>query len=411
MEPTIVPQQPPPISDLQRTLRKQKLLYEVHASTTESIINFQHAYVKYLVIILIVLILLFVLWEVKKILRMRKIKHKYASLIDFIDGIKYHLEMPPMCLESNRYTKTDGLTLVYYYQYPHSFMNPFRNINFPPAVVLAYYSAVTNAPGPDGVGCFSRYGDYVGLMLSYSEFFPSADAGTIICNSGWLTDSPTCQDVSADCPDYCCPPLSQCENFCRPFYEETLADIISDATLNAAGAGFLVQGTISGGKFVYGKIKPDDVPLEPFEDPEWALGSTEKLEQVSQMTVEQAMRASPDVSELATEATLEAAPEFTEAAATTAGTAAAETASAETAAAVTTEAATDAAVTGAFVGTESAAGALDATVIGAPIGVAIGVVAAIGFGVWMGLSSNKKRKQQCDTYHQYCISNDAAGEC
>ena len=398
---------------LERSLQSQKYLYELHTGKTKSIINYQRSYVFYLIIILSILVLLYVLYEVKKITRMRKLKHQFQSLIEFIDGIKYHMVPPSICYEAHRYTKTDGLTLVYYYQYPHSFGNPFRNINFAPAVVMCYYSQITNGSGSgdkDVPGCFSQWGDYVGLMLTYSELNIRADAADIICHSGWTTDS-CAAPTGGDCPNFCCV-LIQCEQFCRPFYEESIADIISNATLNAAGAGIIVGGTIKGGSMAYGKIFPKEIAEQPaFEDPEWALGATEQLGKVSQMTVEDATRVSQDASELAaqTAESLEVAAPLAETTAEGAGAVAGEAGVATGEVAV--EAGTDTVATGALMGAESVGGAFDATAIGAPIGIAIGVAAAIGFGIWMGLSGRKKRKDQCQQYQQYCIPTDASGEC
>lgn len=371
-------QQPP--SSLRKTFTDQKLLYEIDKETTQSIINYQNAYVKYLILILVILVLLFILYEIKKILKMRKLKLKYASLINFIDGIQYHLSEPPVCIESNRYTKTDGLTLVYYYEYPHSFMNPFRNTNFPSAVVISYYSKSTNV-------CFSLWGDYVGLMLNYSELDPTADAATIICHSGWTTTSCNAEDTSG-CAGYCCP-LVECDPLCQPYYQESLADIINNATLNAAGAGFVVGGTIKGGQWVYTGLNPQEIP----DITRLANTSTDSTEAITQLS-EQAAKPFANTS-------MNTAETFGSAV----------NATTETGAVVGANAATDVAATSALATTETVSAGMDATVIAAPVGIAIGVVAAIGFGVWMGLKSRNKKEAECEQTEQDCVPTDNADQC
>lgn len=381
----------PQPSDLQTTLQESTLLYQLHAGKTQSIINFQHSYVTYLVLILLLVVLLYVLYKVKKIMRMRQLKHKFVSLIDFIDGIKYHLDQPPICSEAHRYTKTDGLTLVYYYQYPHSFGNPFRNRNFPVAVVLSYYSQVTNSSSENTGGCFSQWGDRVQMMLSYSELNVNADAATIICQSGWVqvTDEATCA-APEGCTNFCCP-VELCASFCQPFYEESIADIVTGATLDAAGAGVIVGTTLKGGQQAYVHLTKETVKTQT---------------DTAKTGVEALQEASKPIGEIEVEGVVEAAPEITGevAGATTIG--GTESTAVVAAGEATSETATEGTATvGTFLGIETASDAVPV------VGTAIGVAVAIGFGIFMGLQSRKERKQQCMQYQQNCIPTDDSGEC
>ncbi len=322
-------------------------------------------------------------------------------MITFIDAIVNHQEnLVPLCMESHRYTKTDGITLAYYYEYPHSFGNPFRNINFPIAVTMSFYSAKTN--GPDTGSCFTRWGDYVGMMLSYSEINTRADSLEIICNTYAGQDCPV--DAPESCTSFCCVQTA-CENFCRPFYEESLAEILNSATMDAAGVGLICGGLSKGGSYLYYGVDANDVTLSPlkysgakdyfeyFTKGDKTISEVGK-EPVADLSTEQGIELA-DFS--AAEIVPEAAVGGTDVAAV-GGTDAVVSGTVETGADITAELATF--------------GALEATSDAIPvIGAAVGVVIAIGFGIMMGIQMRNKKKQHCQNYQQYCIATDASGSC